>query len=311
MFLIKRLLILIFIALLVALISFTVFKIYKNTNSDTTLISPLPPGQTTATIPTPTLPTHLSSNLGEKVEEALTGTRGTYGIAIKNLKTGEFYYAHEQKIFEAASLYKLWIMATAYDQIEKGTLKEDQTMSQDIKVLNEKFKIATESAETTEGKITLSVQDALEQMITISHNDAALLLSEKVRLKNVTTFLKENSFTKSSLGEPPKTTAYDIALFFEKLYNRNLANPESTNIMLDLLKKQTLNHKLPKYLPKSTIIAHKTGEIGPFTHDAGIAYTPNGDYIIAVLSESNSPRAAEERIANISQAVFDYFSKKQ
>lgn len=81
-------------------------------------------------------------------------------------------------------------------------------------------------------------------------------------------------------GENPTTTSFDIALFFEKLYKGELANEENTQKMLDLLKKQELNNKLSKYLPEEIDVAHKTGEIGWFSHDAGIVYTNYGDYSI-------------------------------
>ena len=76
-----------------------------------------------------------------------------------------------------------------------------------------------------------------------------------------------------------------------------------------MLKDQRLNRKLPADLPSNTVIAHKTGELGMFSHDAGIIYTPKGDYIIVVLSKSDTPAAAEKRIADISKAVYDYFLK--
>ena len=81
--------------------------------------------------------------------------------------------------------------------------------------------------------------------------------------------------------------------------------------MLQLLKIQKLNNKIPRYLPKDTVVAHKTGELDPFTHDAGIVYTPNGNYIIVVLSKSDDPDLAENRIADISKNVFNYFQNNK
>jgi beta-lactamase class A len=253
------------------------------------------------------------NSLKDLVDDALEGTKGTYGIAITNLKTGEAYYAHEHKIFETGSLYKLWIMATVYKQIQNGQLQEDQVLSEDVDTLNEKFYIASDSAEQTEGTITFTVHDALSQMITISDNYAALLLTEKIRLSSVATFLKENGFTESLVGTTggsPTATPYDIALFFEKLYKEKLANQEYTNEMINLLKDQQLNDGLPKYLPDTSQIANKTGEIDFFKHDAGIVFTDKGDYIIVVMSESDFPLGAQERIALVSKGVFDYFTNK-
>ena len=255
----------------------------------------------------------IDSLLEVAVKNALIGTKGTYGIVIKNLKTGETYYANEHRVFEAGSLYKLWIMATAFNKIQTGAWKEDQVLTEDVSTLNDKFYINPDVAEQTEGTITLTVHDALEQMITISHNYAALLLTEKLKLSIVKAFLEENGLKQSTVGTDgsnPTATPNDIALFFEKLYKGELVNKENRDEILDLLKRQQLNDKLPKYLPQDTVVAHKTGEIGWFSHDAGIVYSPNGDYIIVVLSESQSPPGAEDRIAQVSKAVYEYFESK-
>jgi beta-lactamase class A len=279
------------------------------------------------------LPTEIKENLLKKAVDAeLIGTKGFYSIVILNLKTNEKYFSHEHRLYKAASLYKLWVMATAYEQIESGKLKESDILSRDIGELYARFDVATPSAQTqpeptpadstsTEGKegeekkniITYSIEEALEKMIIISDNTAALMLSEKVRLSNVALFLKKYDFTESKINTAigyPVTTPNDMALFMKKLYKGELANKENTNKMLALLKRQRLNGKIPKYLPDGTIIAHKTGELEEVTHDVGIVYTPDGDYIISILSESTSRVQAEERIANVSEAVYKYFTIK-
>lgn len=271
----------------------------------------------------PSAKTPQKQSLESVITNTLTDAKGTYAVVVKNLKTGEssfpkensptVYYQNKDTFFEGGSLYKLWVMATVFKQIQQGKLTEDQLLSNDIATLNTKFSIDPEQAEQTDGTISLTVHDALNQMITISHNYAALLLTEKVKLSSVAAYLKENGFNNSAVGtngEPPVSTASDIALFLEKLYKGELANEQYTQAMLDLLKKQQLNDGLPKYLPDGSIIAHKTGDIGWFKHDAGIIYTDKGDYIIVVMSKSDLPAGAQERIAQISKAVFEYFTKE-
>lgn len=251
-------------------------------------------------------------SLKTTVDGALQETKGTYGIVIKNLKTNESYYRNEHQSFEAGSLYKLWVMATVYKQIQEGTLTKEATLSADIAALNQKFNIDPDEAELSGGIINFTVQSALTQMITISHNYAALILTEKVKLSTVAKFLKETGLNESVVGtegDSPKTTPSDIALFYEKLYKKELANEQYTNEMVGLLKNQKLNDALPKFLPEQSEVAHKTGDIGWFKHDAGIIFTESGNYIIVVMSESNSPTGAQERIALLSKAVFDYFAK--
>jgi beta-lactamase class A len=64
-------------------------------------------------------------------------------------------------------------MTETYKQIEAGTISPDDVLSSSIPELNRIFDIDPENAELTEGDISLTVSQALNQMITISHNYAA------------------------------------------------------------------------------------------------------------------------------------------
>lgn len=274
--------ILFWLILLIFIVAMSMYGIF-NLSVKKELISPLSTIQT-------------ENSLRNAVENALNGAKGTYGISIKNLKTGEAYSQNDHKAFETGSLYKLWIMVTAFKQIQEGKLTTEEVLSEDVNTL---------------GIVTMIVDDALNQMITISHNPAALLLTKKIKLSTVAIFLKENEFKESSLGisgGSPKSTSSDIALFYEKLYTGKFANKEYTDKMINILKNQKLKNGLPKYLPDESKTANKTGDIGWFKHDGGIVFTDQGDYIIVIMSESNYPQGAQERIALVSKAVFNYFN---
>ena len=262
-------------------------------------------------IPTPTpVP---ESGLKKAIDQALIGTFGTYGIVVKNIKTAEFYSSNSHRPFVAGSLYKLWILGKVEQEIQSGRINEQEVLTSDVASLNGQFHISSDSAELIDGVITLSVHDALNQMITISHNYAALLLTKEIKLSGLRDYLKSLDMAESHVGGDtgsPITTALDTANFLEKLYQGQLANSDRTNEMLSFLKNQILNNKLPRYLPSDITVAHKTGEIDNFTHDAGIVYSPAGDYIIVVLSESDNPDLAAERISAVSQAVYNYFNTK-
>ena len=261
--------------------------------------------------PSPTTPP-ISSDLEQAVQDALQGTSGTYGIVIKNLKTGEYYGFNQNHVFSSGSLYKIWVMAVVYEQIQEGKFSLDTVLSKDLDDLAKEFNVTIDSSEPqTSGTLSMSVKDALYQMITISDNNAALLLTDKVRLSSISSFLKQNGFTQSHVGtdgDDPVTTSADVALLFEKIYKNQLIDNHHNQDMIDLLKQQRLNEKIPQNLPTGTIIAHKTGEIDDFTHDAGIVYSPNADYVIVVLTESSDTDAAIGRIANVSEAVYNYFN---
>lgn len=286
------------------------FLIFNNFRKETNNKQEVAGTAVKAVYPSPTQVLIEDKGLGRVVQNALSGTKGTYGIVIVNLKTEEFYFLNDHKTFESASLYKLWVMATVLDLIKQGKLNEKAILSENIDLLYQKFNLASPSAKA---KITISINDALEKMITISDNTTALLLSSKIKLTNVKTFLNENGFTGSRVGAKdklPVTTPYDVAIFLKKLYEGTLIDQPNSERMIELLKRQRLNSKIPKYLPDEIVIAHKTGELDEYTHDAGIVYSPTGDYIIVIMSESDeeSRFLAEERIANLSFDVYKYFT---
>lgn len=255
----------------------------------------------------------LPQNLGFEnvIEDVLKDEPGIYGIYIKNLKTGEEYLLNENTEFVSASLYKLWVMATVYQQINVGLYTEDIVLSENTATLNSFFVISPAYQEQKWGTITLTVKDALEQMIAYSDNYAALLLAKKVGFSEVSVFLANYGFLHSSIDqgeEDPFTTAEDIGIFFIKAYDKQLVSDEYSNKMLELLKLQTLNDKIPRNLPKDVTIAHKTGELYDYSHDAGIVYTENGDYIFVVLTKTDNTVEANETIAKLSEGVYAYFS---
>lgn len=248
-----------------------------------------------------------SNELEEIVQSELENTEGTYAIAIKNLKTNEYYLFNEDRVFSSASLYKLWVMGAIYEEIEKENLSLNQNIGFEAQTINERLNIASDSAEITEGFVGNTVEGALERMITISDNYSAHILYLTIGWSRVGEFLEEYSLTSSSTDDVT-TTANDTLKYYELLYKGEIVNENASNEMINILKRQQLNDRIPKYLPENIEIAHKTGELGAVKHDAGIVFSPNGDYIIVLLSETPSQTTASEIEAKISEKVWEYFN---
>lgn len=221
----------------------------------------------------------ISNPLSDITEQFLINDHETYGVFVKNLKTGETYGYNQNLKFETASLYKLWVMGAVFEKISKGELSNSPVN-----------------------------QQAIEKMITLSDNDAATLLVDEVGNSGIDNFLSEYKFLSSSFENTPSSTPEDIGLFFDRLYNGAIVSPTYSLKMIDILKRQKINDRLPKYLPSEVTIAHKTGELDQYKNDAGIIFTNKGDYIIVVMSKTKDPYIAAEKIAKYSEAVYNYFS---
>jgi beta-lactamase class A len=68
----------------------------------------------------------------------------------------------------------------------------------------------------------------------------------------------------------------------ERLVRGELLSAESTRVALNILLRQQLNQRLPRYLPEVVPIAHKTGTFLQSRNDAGILYLPDGSHLVAV-----------------------------
>lgn len=250
-----------------------------------------------------------NGGLESAVEEVLKESEGRYGIYIKNLKTGDVYAKNGHDKFEPASLYKVWVLGTVLTKIKEGKISEDDPITADVVRLNEKFESRKEDAELKEGVLNFSIKSATEQMIVISHNYAAYALIEKVGKREIQKFLEKYGLNESSFGIESESTASDLGKLFEKIYGGEIIDAEYSQKMHDLLLRQQKNDRIPKYLPEGTLVAHKTGELPNIRNDGGIVYSPKGDFVIIILSETGDVTFASDTIAKISEASYKYFNR--
>ncbi len=251
-----------------------------------------------------------SDGLSTVVRQALRGTSGKYYIYIRHLATGESYTQNQNEVIPAGSLYKSWLAVGVLDEIRQGRFSEQQILSESIPVLNKWAGLSEKDAELTKGVAKYSVSEALRQMIAVSHNYSAFLLTRKVGNPKIQKILKDQRLFDTHFARPPTVSASDMALFLEKVYRGRFFSDEKYSQKLrDLLAGNLLNDGLPKILPEGVRVEHKTGELNEYKHDCGIVYSKGGDYVICVMTKTNDPKLAEERIALISKAVYDYFNK--
>ena len=120
------------------------------------------------------------------------------------------------------------------------------------------------------------------------------------------------------LAENDETTPEEVGKMLELLYNGAWQGRESDEQELQILKLCQTNGRIPKYLPKGTAVAHKTGTMDRVVNDVGIVYTPKGDYILTMFYNGNTADEAEyaanphghfgeELLAGISRDIYDAY----
>lgn len=209
-----------------------------------------------------------------------------YGIVVKDLKTGVSANINPEKVFTSASLYKLYVANQIYREIDAG-----------------KRKLSDRS-----GVDGYNLGECLEIMINISDNNCGSTLGNSLGWQAQATSLADQGFRQTNLQKPLKTSARDTGILLSKLYQRLNLEPQSTSQFLDFLKEQRINNRLPQGLPSGTVIAHKTGDLDGYMHDAGIVYGPKTDYLVVVLSGPWPNQAKSyQAFADLSAQLWHFF----
>lgn len=239
--------------------------------------------------------------LAKEITSRLNEYQGDWSVYIKDLTTGKTMEINEHSM-ESASLIKLYIAGAIYEQLEAGTLTEDDTLN-----------------------------TALTNMIVVSDNESSNVLVRYLcdengdfqsGLAKVNDYIQRNGFTNTeqvngiadpslwvSDGRVNMTSAADCGRILEMIYNRELASHFYSFRFEVLLNKQEVNYKIPAALPEGTHISHKTGEVDDTENDAAIIYTPMGDYIFCIMStDLTDTGSAVDHIHEISKLVYDYFT---
>ena len=230
------------------------------------------------------------------------------GFVVVDLDSGEACSALEAESFRAASLYKLLVLAEAHQQEALGRFSfDDDTITlvlpQPVPAATSEAPAeptqgappggatatpqatATATAEPTPRQLTITAREAARRMIVFSDNLSAEALRVHLGKAAVAEVPRRLAVDGTSLGQVFTTTPGDIARFFTLLYAGELVSTRASFEMLQLLHAQEVRDRIPAVLPDGTAIAHKTGLLDRYVHDAGIVYAPGGAYVLVLLTE--------------------------
>jgi len=213
---------------------------------------------------------------------------GDTSVIVADPQSGFRYSRSPDRVFPSASLYKLGVMVEAYRLAASGALSFDETT-----VTIEDQDLVEDGYYTAAGT-TLTIREAIELMITISDNSPAraLLRTEDAHNVNATMARLGLTNTRINLDLPEEeqvvpfntTTARDMERFFVGLLRGTIVGRGESADMLAVLRRQQINDRLPAGLPEGAEIAHKTGNLPGFAHDAGVIYTRTGPRVVVVLT---------------------------
>ncbi len=264
-----------------------------------------PPIATTTPFPREAyVPIALKEDRGFKAAlmEILGDEADSYAFIIKDLESGRGAQHNVDHVFYAASVFKLFVMYEVFNQQSQNRVSWDHELV--VTPYYDSFSLLPRRTELCQ---VLSVAEAMNHMLSISDNTAAVLLQDLVGSGAVNSSLETLGIKTSGLFEDSlPLTAEDVALLLEAVARGATVSRDASTDMLQLMSREELDNGLEAGIPsgENVIVAHKTGNWSDATHDVGVVFAPFGPYLFVALSDTNHET---QRIKDLSTAAYEYF----
>lgn len=238
-------------------------------------------------------------DLKQKLLDDISGSGfdlATVSVFVKDLQEQD-YVNLDAGAGRAASLIKLFVAGTVYEEMKNGTLSSSY-----------------------EGELPSLVSN----MITVSDNTACNTLVKKLGdgsaakgMDKVNAYCAEHGFTATSMGrlmlnfsssKDNITSVTDCTRFLRLVYENKITGAKE---ILSYLKQQTRTGKIPAGVPSFVTTANKTGELDDTENDAAIIYLEGKPYILCVMvTQTTNVAAARKLITTISKHTYEYLSEE-
>jgi len=159
----------------------------------------------------------------------------------------------------------------------------------------------------------------LSEMITVSDNTACNTLVTRLGAGDaqkgmdlVNAYCTNHGFPDTHMGrlmlqpntiDDNYTSASDCCKYLKMIYANQL---EGSFDIRNYLNKQERRGKIPAGIPSDITVGNKTGELSDVENDAAIVYSPNGVYVLCVMSEDLADTyEARQFIIKLSKATYE------
>ncbi|MBI2761866.1 MAG: serine hydrolase [Chloroflexi bacterium] len=252
--------------------------------------------------PTAAARPHQDDGLLSAVVRALGPDAEDAGVVVRRLTDGTEARWNAERVFYAASLFKLEVLYEAFRQRQDGRLDFGAELAVDGEHAAED--LGTLSAVPRGPAGGLIVADAVRAMVTLSDNTSATLLLDLLGNRTIDTAMASIGLTSSSVNttELP-TTAADMARLMEAIVRGEGLDAGSAAEMTRYLLDQETRYGIPRGTPAGIGIGNKTGTWPGATHDVAVVMAPRGAYVLAVLTDHSWDW---DLITRVSRAVYEY-----
>lgn len=267
-----------------------------------------------------------NARLQQELQQIVDKFKGTAGVYVQQLQTGEWAAINADTIFPTASIVKIPLLVGLFDKLEKGELSYHQTL------------IYRDSAKTGGSGLMQFFKDSSETEVSIlaalmmaySDNTTSLwnqqlagggaavnVLLEKYGLKdtrvNSRTPGREENRKIYGWGQ---TTPREMATLLVKIFRGEVISRASSERMYRLMTKGYYDEQALTQIPPYVQAAAKTGSVNESRSEVVLVNAPHGDYVFYIGTKNIKDQRwvadneAVNMIREISAALWKHFEPK-
>ncbi len=214
------------------------------------------------------------------IAEEISQIPGHLGFYYKNLATGYEYGIHDDEAYLAASVIKFPLLLHVLTRAARGEISlsdpltvEDWEKMPSCGGLNQfTGPVVADIATLCRLMIVLSDNTATNKLLGFCGLDACNAAFRDMGLKKTVVRRLLFDAEASARGLQNTICPREMGRLLEQLYRKEFVSPQVSQMALDILLKQQIDHKLDGKLCGEVPIAHKTGEDDGLSNDVGIVF---------------------------------------
>lgn len=265
--------------------------------------------------------------LAATLDSLVRGFHGDVGIYVRHLPTGAAAEIHADTVFPTASLVKIPLLLTLFDQVEAGRLDLEARVAYPD-TLTYRYTEPTDVVGYMTAGDTLPLRELAFLMLSVSDNHASLWIQALLGGGSaVNAWLAAHGFehTRVNSRTPGRedaravygwgqTTPREMAGALVMIREGRAVSPRASEAMYRLLTRSYWDDFALSQLPPTVQAASKQGFVDRSRSEVLLVNAPGGDYVLAVMTknQADTSYAADNEghrlIRAVSRAVYAHFN---
>ena len=270
---------------------------------------------------------HTDTALAATIAGLADGFRGDVGVYVRHLGTGAEVAVNADDLFPTASLVKVPLLLTLYDQAERGMLDLGAEVPYPD-TLNYQYEEATDVTGYMEPGDVLPLSELAFLMLSISDNVASLWIQALVgggaevnawldahgyRQTRVNSRTPGREANRSEFGWG-QTTPREMAEMLVSIRQGRAVSPRASEEMYRMLTRTYWDDEALSQIPPTVQAASKQGFVDRSRSEVLLVNAPGGDYVLAIITRNqqdtsyDADNEGHRLIRAVSRAVYAHFN---